>query len=173
MLIEAERQERELALKLKEVQAFSDATPEAVIASADTEKAKILADLKKTEILGGWSEDQILAAAAENSSEVAREKKKKYKGLATDQVKELYERMLRDKDENQEKYRDEQKQARSDMKDISMESVRGQKPVSQVVYPPQGASAGGGQRSRICPHCGDPVRPGSNFCGSCGATLQE
>lgn len=173
MLLDAERRERELALKIQEMKAFSDSTPEAVIASADTEKAKILADLKKTEMLGGWSEDQILAAAAENSPEVARAFQEKYKGLATEEIKELYERMLKDKDENQEKYREEQKQARTDMKDITMESVRGQKPVSQVVYPPHGGPAGGGQSSRICPHCGDPVRPGSNFCGNCGATLQQ
>lgn len=87
---------------LNRLEQLSKMGPEALIATAPIDQARVLADLKKTEALKGMSEEQILALAAQNSPEVARAFQEKFRaiaaGEATQQVKEMYERMLTDKD---------------------------------------------------------------------------
>ncbi|MFO8032525.1 MAG: zinc-ribbon domain-containing protein [Desulfohalobiaceae bacterium] len=184
MLLDLDRQERELNLRLQEqrqkhqqelerMQGMSGISTEALIVSSGPEQAKILADLKKTEILGDWSEDKILAEAAQNSPEVARAFQERYKAQSTDEIKAIYERMLQDKDHAMTQYREEQKQTRQDMKDITTESLRSSRPSSQVVYPPPGhqgmymrESSGG-----TCPNCGAGLKHNAKFCQQCGQSL--
>ncbi|MFW6388361.1 MAG: double zinc ribbon domain-containing protein [Desulfohalobiaceae bacterium] len=183
MLLDLDRQERELNLKLQEqrqrhqeelerMQTMSGLSTEALIASSGSEQANILAELKKTELLGGWSEDKILAEAAKNSPEVAKAFQERYKAQSTDELKQLYERLIQDKDKFIEQYQEEQRQTRQDMKDITTESLRSSRPSSQVVYPPLGGQQGmqlqDHQPAESCTSCGAALKARAKFCHQCG-----
>ncbi len=76
---------------------------EALISASDGEQGKIIAELKKTEILKGMSEEQILAMAVKESPEVARAFQEKFRAAAegklNDRERELYERLLAERDQ--------------------------------------------------------------------------
>jgi len=105
MELEAQRFELELRARkeehdfeLRRIQEMGRLGTEALVALSGTEQGKILADLKRTEALKGMSEEQILAAAAERSPEVARAIAERYRALAegqgSERERELYERLL-------------------------------------------------------------------------------
>lgn len=156
---EAADADKETERKIKLLEAMSKASSEAVIAMSDGEKASVLADLKKTEIFGSWSEEQILAAAAKDSPEVAKAFQEKFRNAPSEEVKSLYERFLED-----------QKGVRQDMKDITMESIRSGQSGANVLYAPMGAAPMGmpGGVGPFCSNCRSKLAPGDTFCGSCG-----
>lgn len=183
MLVEAERADLELKRRLSEsqyanaaqieyVKTLSQLSPEALIAASSDSKAAMLTELKKTEMLGSWTEEQILAEAAKNSPEVAKAFQERFRGMAAEEAKGLYERMLNDKDSMLNLYREDQKDSRKDMKEITLEAMRSGKTDTNVVYPPMGGGyamgQAGGAVGPFCPHCGGKLQPGSCFCGNCG-----
>ena len=156
---EASEADRETERKIKLLEAMSKASSEAVIAMSDGEKVGVLADLKKTEMQGAWSEDQILAAAAKDSPEVAKAFQERFKNTSSEEIKVLYERFFED-----------QKGLRQDMKDLAMESIRSGQSRANVVYAPLGGAQGGtsGEVGPFCSNCRSKLSPGDAFCGSCG-----
>jgi hypothetical protein len=106
---EALRHEQELA----KIQAMSTLSTEALIAAAPADRAALLAELKRTEGLKGFSEEQILAMAADKSPEIARAFQEKFKGASSAEISKAYERMLAMKD-----------QGISDIKEMSREHAR-------------------------------------------------
>lgn len=73
---------------------------ESLVALSGAEQGRILADMRKTDALKGMTEEQILAAAAADSPEVARALAEKFRaiadGKATQRETDLYERLLGD-----------------------------------------------------------------------------
>jgi len=92
---EAQRHAQELA----KIQAMSTLSSEALIAAAPADRAAMLTELKRTEGLKGFSEEQILAMAAEKSPEIARAFQEKFKGASSEEISKAYERMLAMKDQ--------------------------------------------------------------------------
>lgn len=95
--------------------------PEALISISGAEQGRILADLKKSEALKGMSEEQILAMAAENSPEVAKAFQEKYRAIAegrtSAEVKEMYERLVREKEESVRRAQEDADKRAEDIKD--------------------------------------------------------
>jgi len=88
-----EAEERRLTMRLREqaqahrqelerIQALSQASLEAIIATSGPEQAALLAGLKRTEILKEFSEEQILAMAVEKRPEVIQALQVKFQALA-------------------------------------------------------------------------------------------
>jgi hypothetical protein len=186
MVMEAEAEERKLALRLREqeqthklelerLKALAELSPEALIVASESDKAVLLTELKKTEILGTWSEDKILAEAARNSPEVAKAFQERFKNMSSEQMKEMYERMLKDRDQAYELYRDEQRQTREDLKEITGEALKSSRPGAQVVYPPSQGVPGqpiNTSPGLTCTGCGTLVSAQANFCTQCGNKLK-
>lgn len=110
-----EAQERQRAAdreyELNRIRELSKLSVEALISVSPADQGRILSDLKKTEILKGMTEDQILALAAKDSPQVAQALQEKFKAIADGQVgekeKELYERLLGEKKEAFQKLQEE------------------------------------------------------------------
>jgi len=195
MLLEQDRKEKELELRLKEKEVdhkmelerlaqLSEMSTEALIAVSPAEQASMLAELKKTETLKDMSDDQILAMAAEKSPEVAKAFQEKFKAASSDQMKELYERMLKDKDKSSE----DLKNTVMEMFKTSMDGMKAQQAQypPNVVYPPPGqpgvvvpgygpgypAGQPAGEQSQqkvvICSQCRSEVSVGEKYCNNCG-----
>jgi hypothetical protein len=97
--LEERRRTAEREFELKRLAQLSAMSLEGLVAASPKEQAELLADLKKTQILQGWTEEQILAAAAEKSPDVARAFQEKFRAMAEGKVnereRELYERLLK------------------------------------------------------------------------------
>jgi len=95
-----EKSIREDAILLNE--SLAKLGPDALIAASGLEQAKLIKELKETEILKGMSEEQILAMAAKDSPELAKAFEEKFKaassGQSSQQMAALYERLLHEKD---------------------------------------------------------------------------
>jgi colicin import membrane protein len=95
-------QQNEQAYQLERMRLAANMGPEALISLSGPEQARILADLKKTEALKGMSEEQILAMAAEHFPAVAQALQEKFRAIASGQtsqeVTELYERLLKERE---------------------------------------------------------------------------
>ena len=174
---------------------------EALITLAGPEQAQLLADLKKTEALKGMSEEQILALAAKDSPEVARAFQERYRameaGEASRREREMYERLLREKDAAQSQVIDALRQSQQEsirtIKDVAekgMGAVRdmgvaqAQKPDGPVIVTSGGvtntAGQGGAQPGqevprgkKVCPKCGRFVDEDWRFCGYCGYRFED
>ncbi len=190
----AERQrqaEREHELKRMEV--LSHLGVEALISVSGPEQANILAGLKKTEALKGMTEEQILAAAAAESPEVARAIQEKFRAMAQGQLSEretkLYERLMAEnKDEMarmnemwlklSEREKSTTEHAMDKMADVAQAFARGQGGTPLVITGPGGtrvvnsnsgqAMNDSSQDSKNCPKCGRFVPEGDHFCPHCG-----
>jgi membrane protease subunit (stomatin/prohibitin family) len=107
--------ERQLAgerqFELDRLEKMGHLGAEALIATSSSEQGRIIADLKKTEALQGMSEDQILAAAAKDSPEVARAIQEKFRAIAEGQANqetaEMYERLLAERQASLQRTQDD------------------------------------------------------------------
>lgn len=117
-----QRERDKMEFELSRLERLAQLGPEALISISGPEQARVLADLKKTEALKGMSDEQILAMAAKDSPDVARAFQEKYRAMADgrlgEQERQMYERLLADrqaKDEEIRRMQDEAiKQARQD-----------------------------------------------------------
>jgi len=169
---------------------------EALITLSGPEQARLLADLKKTEALKGMSEDQILALAAKDSPEVARAFQERYRaiaeGRASEREREMYERLLAEKDATRREMRDTLRESHQDalravqdiadksvdaMRDIGVTQAQhpsGQPPIivtgSGVVASSEAAAEAQRppQGKKVCPQCGRFVDEDWRYCSYCG-----
>jgi hypothetical protein len=176
--------------EMERLQAFSNLSAEALIAVSGPEQARLLAELKRTEVLKGMSEDQILALAAERSPQIAEAFKEKFRAAgapeAQAEVKTLYERMLAEQKAATEALSEAQeRQARrlQEMFEKALDSQReattafagrgseGQVIVvsgtgSTVARPTSGAEES--QQVILCRRCHTKLPVGTRYCHNCG-----
>jgi hypothetical protein len=177
--------------------ALSQMSVEALIVASDSEKAALLSELKRTETLSGFTEEQILAMAAGNSPAVAQAFAEKFRAAGQTEhrkeVEQLYERMLREQQqssrdaltlqqENMKAFRELMVSALETQRDTAVAAARGAQPAGPaIVYPPPGSgastvvtpAAGAGSTSIMidCPQCRSKSPSGSQWCGNCGMRL--
>lgn len=180
MLMELQKKEKELELEIKKIETLSKASVEALIVIAGPEQAAMLKGLRETEMLKGCTEEQILAMAAAKSPEVAKAFQEKFKGLSSEELKKLYERMIADKDkmtgETMKMIQEMYNKALETQRDVSVAAAQGRGPTT--VYPPPGqpgfyvppgtTASPIGAEVIICPKCKTKVFPGQKFCNNCG-----
>jgi hypothetical protein len=199
--LERKRTEVELMLKaeaeqarmeLERMRAMADMSVESLIAISNSEQAGLLAELKRTEALRDFSEEQILAMAAEKSPEVAEAFKEKFKAIAAtqgrEQIEALYERLVQEQSAGAAEARqaaNETARRMQEMFDKALDSQRetatafaGGRSDPVIVVPgagPQGgygrAGAGGAQGDDglvVCRRCGRKSSAGARFCENCG-----
>ena len=105
--MEHERQQQEFQLRrekqeqeheIERIKTLSDASADVVISMAGPEQARIIGDLKQTEALKGLSDSQVESLMATRSPQFAKALEERWKaieaGKATEEQKEMYERML-------------------------------------------------------------------------------
>lgn len=173
MEIEAERLER-----------LSKVGIEALISASGEKQAEMLKDLKKTEMLKGMSEEQILAMGASNSPALAKAFEEKFKGLSAAKQEELYKEMMAQKDSSMKTMQEMFNKALETQRDATVGVAQG----GRVVYPPHGQpypgavppGYGHGQQNVninagqeppkvvICTRCKSDVPAGVKFCKNCG-----
>lgn len=114
-------QESTQEFELRRLAEIGNFGPEALISISGAEQGRILADLKKSEALKGMSEEQILAMAAENSPEVAKAFQEKYRAIAegrtSAEVKEMYERLVREKEDSVRRAQEDADKRAEDIKE--------------------------------------------------------
>lgn len=183
MRAEAQRHQQELS----KIQALSTLSTEALIAAAPADRAAMLAELKRTEALKGFSEDQILAMAAEKSGAVAQAFQEKFKNASAADIQRVYDRMLAMKDQGTADLKEMSRQYAQMMqemytkgmetqRDTAMAATRATQPGMTVITPGMGAggvvqtgsAAGQGGRLIVCPNCHAETLEGSKFCENCG-----
>ena len=118
--IERERQaEREH--ELRKMETLGTLSVEALISVSGSEQALILGDLKKTEIFSGMTEEQILAAAAKDSPEVAHAFAIKFQaitdGEASQREREMYERLLGERKDMLQEVQEQHERRASELKE--------------------------------------------------------
>lgn len=194
--------EREIALmdtqhkhEMERIEKLGTLGSEALIAASSVEQGMILKDLKRTEILKGMTEDQILAMAAENSPEIARVFEEKYRavaeGKASEREKEIYERLLMNSKENQQILIDVQKDFMLHQQQMSQHDIDAIKDVS-IAYAQKGSEpiiinsggafiptsghpgkAGESEETKTCPTCGRQVTVSSRYCQYCNNEFKD
>jgi RNA polymerase subunit RPABC4/transcription elongation factor Spt4 len=202
---EIQRERERLEFELERMEKLGQMSIEAIISVSSPEQAKVLADLKKSEFLSGMTEEQILAAAAKDSPEVAKAFQEKFRAIAegktSQEVTEMYERMLSDREnamqlikelseqraQDADKYStrtaDATKHAIDQITEVAKAQANRQSPQPVILtgsgmtnMPPasQDNSSSLSQEKRemvICPNCRRRVAADENFCPHCGESL--
>lgn len=180
--IEMAEAARRHQLELEKIQALSALSTEALIAATPADRASMLAELKRTESLRGFSEEQILAMAAEKSGEIAKAFQEKFRSASADEVARAYDRMMAMKDKSMEDMREMSREYARMMQEMYIKGMETQRdtasraaaPGMTVIAPgPGGASvvhAEPGARARmvVCPKCHLETAEGNKFCENCG-----
>jgi hypothetical protein len=182
------------ARQLEMIEAMSHASGEALIAMSGPAQAALVADLKKTEVLKGCSEGQILSMAAQHSPTVAQAFVEKFKAEASAdrlaQMQAVYERMIEvQKAAGDDTARMQQTYAQMmvEMFEKGMDTQRdtasaaASRGGASVIYPPSGGApstvdAAGrvsGGAVVICPQCRSRAAETDTYCGNCGKKLRE
>lgn len=180
---ELDRKELEMGLdalrKLKAIKreheiemldARSKATVEALIAStSDRETKAHLAELKKTEIFKGMTDEQILSVVAKDSPEAARAIAERYKAMAS-------EERLKEHKDFVEKLEKMAEKAMEQMGAVASTRAQTSSPTTVV-------SGGGGygqsvivggpkvEKVIICSECKAEIPLGTKFCTNCGSKI--
>jgi len=189
--LEMQRERIKMEHELNRMDKLATLGTEALIAASPTEQGRILADLRRVDALKGMTEEQILAAAAKDSPDVARALAEKYRAIAegksNEREREMYEKLLAEKEGRErtasEAWR-ESTQAVRGMADKALETMRdtvtafarGQGGTPVVITGPGGgvvrttgisASEAGGE-TKNCPKCGRFINAEARFCLYCG-----
>ena len=189
--IKAQEKREEMNIETERLERLSKLGIEALISASDSDKAAMLKDLKKTEILKGMTDAQILAMGAKDSPELAKAFQEKFKGLSAEEQKKLYERMMTDRDkmhgDTMKMVQEMFNKALETQRDVSVEAAKSSRP--SVVYPPPGSGFAGpggtggtgfynvsmdagakGPEAEviICQKCRSKVPTGQKFCNNCG-----
>jgi RNA polymerase subunit RPABC4/transcription elongation factor Spt4 len=181
--MKADQKREEMNIETERLERLSKLGIEALITASDKDQAEMLKDLKKTEILKGMTEEQILAMGAAHSNELAKAFQEKFKGLSAEKQEELYKEMMKQKDISMKTMQEMFDKALETQRDATVGVAQGGK----VVYPPYGpgpmgggpggtgfynvsmeAGGGGGQKVIICSKCKSEVKTGEKFCPNCG-----
>jgi hypothetical protein len=160
---------------LRRMEAAGKLGAEALISVSDVEQARILADLKKSESLKDLTEEQILAAAAADSPAVAQAFQEKYRaiasGEASQQTKDMYEKLLAVKEDAMRKLEEDARQHRQDLLDLhgrDMDNLKGvsEHAMDRVADTAQAFARGSGGSNQpviVVPGGGGPqvIQPGA------------
>lgn len=177
--------------EMERFKTLAQMSTESLIAVSGAEQGKLLAELKRTETLKGFTEEQILAMAAEKSPQVAQAFVEKFRALASaspeqqKQLQEMYERMLeeqRSAAKTQREIQEENARRLQAMFEKALESQRetatafarggNQPPIivttgsgapATVVQP--GAQTG---QVQVCKRCHTQSPVGVKYCANCG-----
>jgi hypothetical protein len=166
----------EMDIETERLDRLSKLGIEALITASGEEQGKILADLKKTEMLKDMSEEQILALGAKDSPQLAKAFEEKFKGLSAEKQEQLYKEMIADKDKSTKIMQEMFNKALETQRDVSVAAAQGVTP--NVVYPPPGQAAipftpvtpvaQAGAEVVICSKCKSKSTPGQKYCNNCG-----
>lgn len=181
---ELEAREREAKRELEKIRTLSDA-----------EQVRLATDLKKTEHMKDMSEDQIMALMAKDSPHVAAaiaERAKAQAQAGTNQeTRQLYEKILAEKDASADRIERFAKQALESVERVAGAGVaREQQQKQELVdmgertmdrmgeVATAKASAPGGQTADesttvVCPKCQRQAATGTKFCDNCGHQFFE
>lgn len=174
--IKAQQKREEMDIEIERVERLSKLGIEALITASGEEQARILADLKKTEMLKGMSDEQILALGAKDSPELAKAFQEKFKSLSIERQEQLYKEMITDKDKSMKMMQEMFNKSLETQRDVSVAAAQGPKP--HVVYPPPGQPGffttpvtpviPGGTEVVVCAKCKSKVPTGQKYCTNCG-----
>jgi hypothetical protein len=208
MLIDLERQEKEARIRIDEERArhemekerlevLSTFSVEALIAASEPDRAALLAEIKRTQTLKDFSEEQILAMAADKSPQVAQAFQEKFRAIgsaeAQEQLREMYERVVAEQKaatvdlkelqrENARRLQEMFEKALETQRDTAAALARGES-TPTIVFPPGGGGplyVGGAHGAEgqagdivVCRNCGVKSPVGTQFCSNCGARFYE
>lgn len=166
----------EMEIEVARLKALLEKGIEALITASGEEQARILADLKKTEMLKGMSEEQILALEAKDSPALMKAFEEKFKALSMEKQEQLYKEMMADKDKSIKIMQEMFNKSLEMQRDVSVAAVGARPPA--VVYPPPGQPgfyatpvtpiSPAGAEVIICPKCKTKVPTGQKYCTNCG-----
>ena len=199
--VETQRERERMKHELDRLEALGKLGTEALIAASPTEQGKILADLKKNADFKNMTEDQILAMAAKDSPAVAQALAEKFKAMAdgksSERERDMYEKLMAEKDSSARAMREMWDQAAAREKSTTERAfqsndraldrmaetaqafarnqaaptvvVTGQGG-SQVFNPAGGGNLNpsGGSQTKTCPVCGQVQSADALFCPDCG-----
>jgi ribosomal protein L40E len=189
--LEMQRERIRMEHELNRMDKLATLGTEALIAASPAEQGRILADLRRVDALKGMTEEQILAAAAKDSPDVAHALTEKYRAIAegksSEREREMYEKLLAEKDNHDRAASDawrESTQAVRGMADKALETMRdtvtafargqGNQPViittsgGGVVHTAGLSGSEPNGETKNCPKCGRFVSAESTYCQHCG-----
>jgi hypothetical protein len=187
--LQEKRQGEEITQDMADRQARREMDHLRVLSEVD--QARLAADLRRTEALKGFSEDQIVALMAEKSPHVAAALAERYKAQAHAQVamnaetKALYERLLTSKEseaDRQERFAERALESveragssavdreRRHAEDVQRMAAQSADRVADVASAKAGAPGAPGL-PRGCPKCRAAVPAGARFCENCGQSI--
>ena len=182
--------------ELEKLKTYGQMSVEALIAATGPEQGGLLAELQRTEALKSMTAEQILALAAENSPEVARAFQEKFRAMPPEfqqQLEEMYEARLADKDVSAERLAQLQRenaQRLQEMFDRALEEQRktaealargrGEGGTPTVIVTPGGGptvvgggAAEGSGRTVVCRNCSAESPVGTKYCKNCGEAFYD
>jgi len=179
--MKAQEKRDEMEIETERLQRLSALGIEALITGSGETQAALLADLKKTELLKGMTDEQILAMGAKDSPELAKAFQEKFRGLSAAKQEELYREMMSQKDKSMQTMQEMFNKALETQRDATVGVAQGGK----VVYPPPGqgypgtggvggvgvynvTTPGAGTEAVICQKCKSRVQAGEKSCWNCG-----
>ena len=190
--IKIKEQESVAKIERDKIEAMKDLRPETLIALAPVEQAEILAKLEKTKELKGMSAEQILAMSAENNPAVADAFKALQTNAMSERERELFKKMLEQKDEVAKREAQAHQDANKSIQDLSKNAMANltdmAKSMAQSMGGNQGTPivvTGNGvtntsvpqqteQKTKTifrCPHCKAENDSTAKCCSNCGQQL--
>lgn len=178
--LELRRQRGQLDLERERIEALSKASLEAILVTADEKQARIIAGLKKQEMLKDMSEEQIRWWAATKNPQLVTALEKMFEGTSKQEIEFMYQQWMADKDKAHSELADFANKAadrQQSMFDKGMETQRdtavaaaGANRPTVVTGAGFGATVvGGGVGEGIfrCTRCGTALSPDAKFCHRC------
>lgn len=157
--------------RAQKISEMSARGPEALIAFMDdASRAAMLAELQKTSVLKGMTEEQILAMSAGESSAVAEAFKERFRSLGSGRVEEMYEKMLHDQKGFSEQLQGMFGKALDSQSSASTGVAAGAGPKDPGFMGVHVAGGAGG--TLICPSCSTGNPASANHCVNCGHKLR-
>jgi len=176
--IEQGELDRETERRVRQVEAFSRADAQALVALLDGPAAERVAELEKYRIQRGLTPEQLLAIAAEANPEAARTLATRYatQGQASERLLAQLERQISEQRQISESYADRIERvmnaALQQMGQVAARRAQAIEPHQTVVVPsgtaaPVVVQPPVASQPRRCRHCGGPLESGP-FCPACG-----
>lgn len=171
---EDDQLERDIRREQAKAETYRSLTAEGLIAMVGGDQAKLLADLRKTEMLKGYSEEQILAMAASGSPAVAQAIQEKYKAAAAnssgllEQQKAHNAQLLTVSDRNADRMQEMFNMGMQTQRDTAVEAAKAGRPFLGATGTFVGAGA---DIPMKCPNCKNVVAATQTFCNFCGTNL--